>query len=161
MSFIHTFLLAGLGAIAIPIIIHLLSRKAAKVIDWGAMQFLLDSIESRKRRIQLEEALLMAARCLLMALLALAVARPFAPPGSPIPWVVVLPAFLLSLVAFTTAVILRGNRKWFWLLLLIALASGAYAGMSVWYEYVWNQNRPFFLPNFRFVGQSCSQIDNI
>ena len=141
MSFIHTFLLAGLGAIAIPIIIHLLSRKAAKVIDWGAMQFLLDSIESRKRRIQLEEALLMAARCLLMALLALAVARPFAPPGSPIPWVVVLPAFLLSLVAFTTAVILRGNRKWFWLLLLIALASGAYAGMSAYYEYVWNQKK--------------------
>jgi PA14 domain/Aerotolerance regulator N-terminal/von Willebrand factor type A domain len=141
MSFINTILLAGLAAVAIPVIIHLLSRKAAKVIDWGAMQFLLDSIESRKRRIQLEEALLMAARCLLMALLALAVARPFAPPGSPIPWVVVLPAFLISLVAFTTAIILRGNRRWFWLLLLIAAASAAYSGMSVYYEYVWQQKR--------------------
>ena len=141
MSFINIALLAGLAAVAIPIIIHLLSRKAAKVIDWGAMQFLLDSIESRKRRIQLEEALLMAARCLLLALLALAVARPFAPPGSPIPWVVVLPAFLISLVAFTTAIILRGNRKWFWTLLLIALASGGYAGMSVYYEYVWKQKQ--------------------
>jgi len=141
VSFIHTALLIGLGAIAIPIIIHLLSRKAAKVIDWGAMQFLLDSIESRKRRIQLEEALLMAARCLLMALLALAVARPFAPPGSPIPWVVVLPAFLISLVALTTAIILRGSRKWFWLLLFVALASGAYAGLSVWNEYQWKQKR--------------------
>lgn len=134
-------LLGGLAAIAIPIIIHLLSRKAAKVIDWGAMQFLLDSIESRKRRIQLEEALLMGARCLLMALLALAVARPFAPPGSPIPWVVVLPAFLISLVALTTAIILRGNKRWFWTLLLIALAAGGYAGLSVYYEYQWKQKQ--------------------
>ena len=98
----------------IPIAIHLLSRKAAKVMDWGAMQFLIDSVESRKSRIELEEALLMGARCLLMGLLALAVARPFVPPGSAIPWVVVLPGFLLSLVAITTAIVLRGRRKWFW-----------------------------------------------
>jgi hypothetical protein len=141
MSFINIMLLGGLAAVAIPIIIHLLSRKAAKVIDWGAMQFLLDSIESRKRRIQLEEALLMAARCLLMALLALAVARPFAPPGSPIPWVVVLPAFLISLVALTTAIILRADKRWFWTLLLVALVAGAYAGMSVYYEYQWKQKQ--------------------
>lgn len=141
MSFLNTILLAGLAAVAIPIIIHLLSRKAAKVVDWGAMQFLLDSIESRKRRIQLEEALLMAARCLLMGLLALAVARPFAPPGSPVPWVVVLPAFLLSLVAFTTSIILRGNRNWFWILMLTALASAGYSAMSVYNEHVWNQTR--------------------
>jgi len=141
MSFLNAILLAGLAAVAIPIIIHLLSRKAAKVIDWGAMQFLLDSIESRKRRIQLEEALLMAARCLLMGLLALAVARPFAPPGSPIPWVVVLPAFLLALVAFTTSIILRGNRKWFWILMIAALALAGYSVVSVYYEHFWNQKR--------------------
>jgi hypothetical protein len=141
MSFINAILLAGLAAVAIPIIIHLLSRKAAKVIDWGAMQFLLDSIESRKRRIQLEEALLMASRCLLMGLLALAVARPFAPPGSPIPWVVVLPAFLLSLVAITTSIILRGNRKWFWILMGLAIVSAGYSVLSIYYEYLWNQKR--------------------
>ncbi len=141
MSFIHTILLAGLGAVAIPIIIHLLSRKAAKVIDWGAMQFLLDSIESRKRRIQLEEALLMAARCLLMGLLALAVARPFAPPGSEIPWVILLPAFLLSLVAFTTSIVLRGNRKWFWILMLLAILLAGASVAAVYYEKLWNLKR--------------------
>ena len=141
MSFIHTILLAGLAAVAIPIIIHLLSRKAAKVIDWGAMQFLLDSIESRKRRIQLEEALLMAARCLLMGLLALAVARPFAPPGSQIPWVILLPAFLLSLVAFTTSIVLRGNRKWFWILMLLAILLAGASVAAVYYEKLWNLKR--------------------
>lgn len=141
MSFINAILLAGLAAVAIPIIIHLLSRKAAKVIEWGAMQFLLDSIESRKRRIQLEEALLMAARCLLMGLLALAVARPFAPPGSQIPWVILLPAFLLSLVAFTTAIVLRGNRKWFWILMIAAIVLAAFSVLSVYYERIWNLKR--------------------
>lgn len=141
MSFLNTILLAGLGAIAIPIIIHLLSRKAAKVMDWGAMQFLLDSIESRKRRIQLEEALLMAARCLLMGLLALAVARPFAPPGSQIPWVVVLPAFLLALVAFTTSIVLRGNRKWFWILMISAILLAGASVASVYFERIWNMKR--------------------
>ncbi len=141
MSFIHTALLAGLGAILIPIIIHLLSRRAAKVMDWGAMQFLMESMESRKRRIQLEEALLMAARCLLAGLIALAVARPFVPPGSTIPWVIVLPAFLLAVTGLTTAVVLRGNRKWFWMLLLGSLAVIAASVAAVWFERSWNLKR--------------------
>ncbi len=138
MSFLNSLLLAGLGAIAIPIIIHLLSRKAAKVLDWGAMRFLLDSIESRKRRIQLEEALLMAARCLLAGLLALTMARPFAPPGSQVPWVVVLPAFLLSLVAFTTSIVLRGSRRWFWILMIAAVVLAGASAAAVYWERIWN-----------------------
>ena len=70
MSFLNLALLGGLGAIAIPIIIHLLNRRTAKVLDWGAMRFLLESVESRKKRIQLEEALLLAARCLVVGLIA-------------------------------------------------------------------------------------------
>ena len=70
MSFLNLALLGGLGAIAIPILIHLFNRRSAKRVDWGAMRFLLDSLRTRKKRIQLEEALLMAARCLLVALLA-------------------------------------------------------------------------------------------
>ena len=121
MSFLNLALLGGLGAIAIPIILHLLNRRTAKVLDWGAMLFLLESVESRKKRIQLEEALLLAARCLVVGLLALAVARPFVPPGSTVPWLVVLPAFLAGLVAFTTALVLRGNRRWFWILMATAI----------------------------------------
>lgn len=141
MSFLNSALLAGLAAIAIPIIIHLLNRRTAKVLDWGAMRFLLESVESRKKRIQLEEALLLAARCLLAGLLALAVARPFVPPGSSVPWVVVLPAFLVGLVCLTTALVLRENRKWFWLLMgaaaLLALVSAA----AVLYERQLNLKR--------------------
>ena len=62
-----------------PLIIHLLNRRKAKVVEWGAMRFLVGSLVSRRRRIQIEEMILLALRCLLMALLALAVARPFTP----------------------------------------------------------------------------------
>ena len=40
----------------------------------------------------------MAARCLLVGLVALALARPFIPPGSTIPWMVVLPLLLVAVV---------------------------------------------------------------
>ena len=96
MSFLNIALLSGLGAIAIPIIIHLLNRRTARRVEWGAMRFLLDSLRSRKKRIQLEEALLMAARCLLVALVVLCVARPPAEAGSSVSWAVVMPVFLLG-----------------------------------------------------------------
>jgi PA14 domain/Aerotolerance regulator N-terminal/von Willebrand factor type A domain len=141
VSFLNPALLGGLALIAIPIIIHLLNRRTAKVLDWGAMRFLLESVESRKKRIQLEEALLLAARCLLAGLLALAVARPFVPPGSSVPWLVVLPAFLVGLVSFTTALVLRGNRKWFWILMSTAALLAIVSAASVIYERQLNLKR--------------------
>ncbi|MEE2990197.1 MAG: BatA domain-containing protein, partial [Planctomycetota bacterium] len=64
MTFLNTFILAGLAAVSIPIIIHLFTRRKARVVEWGAMQFLLDSLIHRKRRVLIEEAILMALRCL-------------------------------------------------------------------------------------------------
>ena len=141
MSFLNFALLGGLAAIAIPIILHLLNRRTAKVLDWGAMLFLLESVESRRKRIQLEEALLLAARCLLVGLIALAVARPFVPPGSSVPWVIVLPAFLIGLICFTTALVLRGNRKWFWILIGTAVLLALVSAAAVYYERALNLKR--------------------
>ncbi len=96
MLFLNSWLLLGLAAVAVPILIHLLNRRQARVEPWGAMQFLLRSMISRRRRLLLEELLLMACRCLLVALTALALARPFIPAGSRMPWMVVLPAAMLA-----------------------------------------------------------------
>jgi len=79
--FLNAAMLAGLVAVSIPIIIHILNRRRAHVVDWGAMQFLETSLTSRSRRILIEEIILMALRCLLLALLALALARPYFFPG--------------------------------------------------------------------------------
>jgi hypothetical protein len=76
MSFLNPALLFGLSAIAVPIIIHLLNRRQFRRIEWGAMRFVLAAIEQNRRRLLLEDLLLLAVRCLLVALVALALARP-------------------------------------------------------------------------------------
>ena len=37
MSFANAWMLVGLAAVAVPIILHLLNRRRAKDVDWGAM----------------------------------------------------------------------------------------------------------------------------
>lgn len=74
-------MLIGLVGAAVPVIIHLLNRRRDTVIDWGAMQF-LELGKRARRRIRLAELLLMLARMGLLALAALALARPFVAPSS-------------------------------------------------------------------------------
>ncbi|MDA7516004.1 BatA domain-containing protein [Akkermansiaceae bacterium] len=98
MLFRNPVLLAGLAGVLIPVILHLIRRQAAKPYDWGAMRFLFDTVAARRRRMEWEDFLLMIARCLLIALIVLAIARPFVPPNSGIPWLFVLPLGLLGVI---------------------------------------------------------------
>jgi len=65
----------GLGTVSVPIIIHLLNRRRFRIRRWAAMQFLLDSLRRNRRRLRIEELILMALRCLALFLLAMAIAR--------------------------------------------------------------------------------------
>src|SRR6185436_2092724 len=76
MSFLNPIMLFGLAAVSVPIIIHLLNRRRVERVVWAAMRFLKASIEQNQRRIQIEDLILLALRCLLLAVLALALARP-------------------------------------------------------------------------------------
>src|SRR5262245_50008733 len=69
-------LLFGLFAVAIPPIIHLLNRRRYDVVDWGAMSFLQVSDVTR-RRILIEEILLMLLRIGVLAVFAVALASPW------------------------------------------------------------------------------------
>lgn len=137
MLFLNTVLLLGALGILIPIVIHLLNRRSNRVIDWGAMSFLFESLALRNRRIQLEEALLMASRCLLVGLLALALARPFVPPGSNVPWIVILPLLLIGVVGLGVAVVLHNEPKWrFWIALASVLLLLGCAALVVFEKYL-------------------------
>lgn len=77
MSFVHGALAAaGFACVAIPIIIHLLFRQRRKPMAWAAMRFLLEAMRRQRRRLRLETLILLAVRCLLVACLAAAIARP-------------------------------------------------------------------------------------
>jgi hypothetical protein len=76
MPFLHPNLLwAGLAGASIPVIIHLINRRRFRVQTWAAMQFLLESLRRYRRRLQLEELLLLLLRCLIVAVLGLTLAR--------------------------------------------------------------------------------------
>src|SRR6202012_2639266 len=76
MTFLNLGALFGLAAIGIPIAIHLLNQFQVKEVTWAAMRFLQESIEKNTRRLQLEDILLLILRCLLVAFLIFALARP-------------------------------------------------------------------------------------
>lgn len=77
MSFVTAGLaLAGALAMAVPIIIHLLSRRRRTPIEWAAMKFLLEAFRKHRRRLRIEQLLLLAIRCLVLLLLGMALARP-------------------------------------------------------------------------------------
>src|SRR4051794_23563906 len=76
MGFLAPALLLGLVALAIPPIVHLLNRRRFDVLDWAAMQFLQVSERTRKK-IFLEQLLLMLLRMGLILLLVLGVASPW------------------------------------------------------------------------------------
>jgi hypothetical protein len=77
ISFVHPAILGGLTLASLPIIIHLLNRRRFKTMEWAAMDFLLKAAVRNRRRVRLENLLLLALRTLLVILLVVAVARPF------------------------------------------------------------------------------------
>ncbi|HVR74532.1 MAG TPA: BatA domain-containing protein [Planctomycetota bacterium] len=66
-----------LAAGFLPILLHILDRRRARVVDWPAMRFLVPRDRSRLRRIKLLEALLILLRSLAMLLIAYALLKPF------------------------------------------------------------------------------------
>ncbi len=79
MPFYAPLMLFGLLAAGVPIILHLIRKRVARRILWGAWQFLVESMRQKRRRILLEEILLLVVRTTILALAALAFARPFLP----------------------------------------------------------------------------------
>lgn len=76
MTLLHPILgVLGVLAVSIPIVLHLLRRKR-RPVAWGAMRFILEAQKRTRRRFTIEEILLLIARCLLIALAGLAIARP-------------------------------------------------------------------------------------
>lgn len=76
MRFLAPEMLAALALGALPIIIHLLNRRRFVRIDWAPMEYLKLTLRTNRRRIQLEQWLLLALRVAAMLLLAFALARP-------------------------------------------------------------------------------------
>ncbi|MEZ6105643.1 MAG: VWA domain-containing protein [Pirellulaceae bacterium] len=145
MTFLNDLLLLGLIGISIPILIHLFNRRRAKVIEWERCKSLLGSIVNRRRRVLIEELILMVLRCLLVAVVVLMLARPFAPVGAAIGWGLLIPGLLLvAMLAAVGAIVAR--RLWARVAVYsaaILLAMGLVAlssSQSSWHSGLWSDD---------------------
>lgn len=76
MTFLNAILLAGAAAFLIPLIIHLLNKRRVQTVRWGAMHLLHEVLRQRKRRMKIEQLLLLITRIAIPIVLALCLARP-------------------------------------------------------------------------------------
>src|SRR3954462_15095424 len=76
MTFLSPWMLAGAAAVGIPIALHFFYKARYRRLPWAAMDFLKEAIEQTSRRLKFQEWVLLALRCLVLLLLALALARP-------------------------------------------------------------------------------------
>ncbi len=72
--------MAGAGAASIPILIHLFSKRRFRRIRWAAIEFLMEADRRNRRRVRIEELILLALRCLAMLLIGVMLARWFIRP---------------------------------------------------------------------------------
>ena len=96
MQFLSPWMLGGLAALALPVIIHLMQRKRVVQIPFSTLRFLRLVQSKTARRSRVENLLLLILRCLVFALLVLAAARPVVSPkaanwwGGSVPRTIVL-----------------------------------------------------------------------
>lgn len=83
-GFIHPGLALGALLASVPLLIHLLNRQRHQPLPWAAMRFVMAAYRKTRRRAQLENLILLLLRMAAVALLALAVARPFTGRDSPL-----------------------------------------------------------------------------
>ncbi len=81
MLYTHPWMLTGLAALAVPVIIHLLLRRKKKRLRFSTLQFFVKQDQQSSQRRKLRNWVLLAMRLLLVALLVTAFARPFLPRG--------------------------------------------------------------------------------
>lgn len=77
MSFINPLFLIGLAGIAVPILIHLLTRDQIKKVAFSTLRFFARNSQAVLRKKNFSELILILMRALACLLLALAFARPF------------------------------------------------------------------------------------
>ena len=76
LVFLNSALLWGLALASIPLIIHLLFRRRFRQVEWAPMRYLKLTIQRNRRRIQIEQLLLLLLRTAVIIVLVCMVSRP-------------------------------------------------------------------------------------
>ncbi len=77
MNFLYPLFLAGITAISLPIILHMIRRHTRKRVTFSSLMFLRTTIPRFKNRSRIENLPLLILRCIILCLLAFVFSRPF------------------------------------------------------------------------------------
>ncbi|WP_435018884.1 BatA domain-containing protein [Tundrisphaera sp. TA3] len=76
ISLLHAGLAAGAGLAAVPVILHLMMKQKPKRVIFPALRLIQERHKRSKKKLRIKNWLLLLARMMLLALMALALARP-------------------------------------------------------------------------------------
>ena len=111
MTFLEFQMMLGMTLVSIPVLVHILNRRKAKPIAWGAMRFLSASLETQRRRLLMEEIILLVLRCLAIAAIVTAMARPFLLSQPAFTWPITIPLLAVAAISAGVAAALWKSRK--------------------------------------------------
>lgn len=138
MTFLNLSLLAGVGLIAIPIVLHLIMRRQPKQFEFPALRFVKRRQFANTQRLQLRHWLLLALRCAAVAMAALALARPSVATAALGSWLVAGGLALAALfVVVLWLVALSRDLSRLWAIGLLSLAGLVLLGSGVFAFSAW------------------------
>ncbi|HTY60465.1 MAG TPA: BatA domain-containing protein [Bacteroidota bacterium] len=76
MTFLNPFVLFGLAAAAIPVVLHLLNLRKLRTVEFSSVRFLKELQKTSLRRLRIRQILLLVVRTLLIISVVLAFSRP-------------------------------------------------------------------------------------
>ena len=132
MTFLNLSLLAGIGLIAVPIVLHLIMRRQPKQFEFPALRFVKRRQFANTQRLQLRSLALLALRCAALAMAALALARPSVASAAIGNWLIaggLAIAALFVVVLWLVALTRDLSRRW--AIGLISLAGLLLVGSGV------------------------------
>lgn len=139
MNFVHLSLLAGLAAVAIPLMLHLLGRREPLVIDFPALRFVRQTQLEDSTSWRLRHFLLLLLRLLLILVLVMALARPRVHSSMMGSIIGISGLILLACLASLIAAVARASHRpaTVWgTILLVAL--GLWLSVALWSYRAWS-----------------------
>jgi hypothetical protein len=77
MNFLYPLFLAGIAAVGLPIVLHMIRRHTRKRVTFSSLMFIRTTVPRLKNRGRLENLPLLILRCIILSLLAFGFSRPF------------------------------------------------------------------------------------
>ncbi|NND96939.1 MAG: hypothetical protein HKN47_06380 [Pirellulaceae bacterium] len=138
MTFLNATLVFAVAAIAVPVVLHLISRREPKKVVFPSIRFLTKKVESNRSKLRVRRWWLLALRMAALAALAIALARPTIDQSLSVTWLTIgLVIFAgVALLVMASVAISRGHSK----NLSVALTATALVALLIgliWGGYIW------------------------